>query len=106
MNLSNSLLSVITFLPLVGAIILLFITGKDEAADNLSRWIALGVSSLTFLVSLAMWARFDPAQAGFQFVENYEWIGSSIGYRMGVDGISVLFVVLTAFLIPICVIAS
>jgi NADH-quinone oxidoreductase subunit M len=106
MNLSNSLLSVITFLPLVGAIILLFITGKDEAADNLSRWIALGVSSLTFLVSLAMWARFDPAQAGFQFVENYEWIGSSIGYRMGVDGISVLFVVLTAFLMPICVIAS
>ncbi len=53
-----------------------------------------------------MWARFDNSQSGFQFVESYDWIGTSIGYRMGVDGISVLFVVLSALLTPICIIAS
>jgi len=103
---ANSLLSVITFLPLIGAIFLLFITGRDEASENLVRWIALVVTTVTFLLSLVLWANFDPSKPGFQFVENYEWIGSSIGYRMGVDGISVLFVVLTALLMPICVIAS
>jgi len=102
----NSLLSAITFLPLVGALGLLFITGRDGASENLARWIALVVTLVTFVLSLVMWVRFDPTQAGFQFVENYEWIGNSIGYRMGVDGISVLFVVLTALLMPICVIAS
>jgi len=102
----NSLLSVITFLPLVGALGLLFVTGRDEASENLTRWIALIVTSVTFVLSLVLWARFDPTQAGFQFVENYQWIGNSIGYRMGVDGISVLFVVLTALLMPICIIAS
>jgi NADH-quinone oxidoreductase subunit M len=106
MNLSNSLLSVITFLPLIGALFLLFITGRDAASENLVRWIALAVSTATFLLSLVMWARFDQTQTGFQFVENYDWIGNSIGYRMGVDGISVLFVVLTALLMPICVVAS
>ena len=106
MILDNSLLSVITFLPLIGALFLLFITGRDEASENLVRWIALLVTGVTFVLSLVLWARFDPTQTGFQFVENYAWIGNSIGYRMGVDGISVLFVVLTAFLMPICVIAS
>ena len=106
MNLSNSLLSVITFLPLIGALFLLFITGRDAASENLVRWIALAVSTATFLLSLVMWARFDQTQTGFQFVENYDWIGNSIGYRMGVDGISMLFVVLTALLMPICVVAS
>ena len=86
MNLSNSLLSVITFLPLIGALFLLFITGRDAASENLVRWIALAVSTATFLLSLVMWARFDQTQTGFQFVENYDWIGNSIGYRMGVDG--------------------
>jgi NADH-quinone oxidoreductase subunit M len=106
MNFSNSLLSIITFLPLIGALFLLFISGRDEASENLARWISLIVTSLTFLLSLVLWAQFDPTQPGFQFVENFEWIGSSIGYRMGVDGLSVLFVVLTALLMPICVIAS
>jgi NADH-quinone oxidoreductase subunit M len=106
MILSTSLLSVITFLPLIGALFLLFVTGRDEASESLVRWIALVVSTATFVLSLLLWSWFDPSQSGFQFVENYEWIGNSIGYRMGVDGISVLFVVLTALLMPICVIAS
>jgi NADH-quinone oxidoreductase subunit M len=104
--LPDAILSYITFLPLVGVVALLFVRGQGAASENLSRWIALVASSLTFLLSLVMWARFDPANPGFQFVENFEWIGSSIGYRMGVDGISVLLVVLTALMLPICIIAS
>ncbi len=104
--LTDNLLTVITFLPLVGAVILLFVPGQGENSKNLARWIALVTSLVTFALSLWMWSRFDPANPGFQFVENYEWIGASIGYRMGVDGISILFVVLTALLIPACVISS
>ena len=104
--LTDNILTVVTFLPLVGALLLMFVGGEDDNGKNLSRWIALAASTLTFLLSLWMWSRFDPAEAGFQFVENYEWIGSSIGYRMGVDGVSVLFVVLTALLTPVCVISS
>jgi NADH-quinone oxidoreductase subunit M len=101
----NSILTLITFLPIVGAILLLFVS-NGEGGKNIARWIALIVSTITFALSLLMWSRFDSTNAGFQFVENYEWIGSSIGYRMGVDGVSVLFVVLTALLIPACVISS
>jgi NADH-quinone oxidoreductase subunit M len=104
--LADNLLTVVTFLPIVGAVLLLVVGGDDENGKNMSRWIALATSKVTFLLSLWMWSRFDPANAGFQFVENYEWIGNSIGYRMGVDGVSVLFVVLTALLIPACVLSS
>ncbi len=103
---ADHILSFITFLPLLGAAILMFIPAADENGKNLARWVALAVSTVTFLLSLWMWARYDLADAGFQFVENYEWIGSSIGYRLGVDGVSILFVVLTALLTPACVIAS
>ena len=106
MNISDHILSLVTFLPLVGVVALLFVPTITDAGKNLARWIALTVSIATFLLSLWMWAGFDNANAGFQFVENYEWIGSSIGYRMGVDGVSVLFVVLTALLIPACVLSS
>ncbi len=58
---------------------------------------------ITFVLSLAMWQPFDPSNAGFQFVVNYAWIGDTIGYRVGVDGISVLFVVLSALLMPFCI---
>ena len=71
MNIFDHLLSVITFLPLVGAVLLLFVPARDDAGKELARWIALGTSSITFLLTLWMWAKFDPANAGFQFVENY-----------------------------------
>ncbi|RYE07973.1 MAG: NADH-quinone oxidoreductase subunit M [Hyphomicrobiales bacterium] len=103
---TDHLLTVITFLPVLGALLLLLVPGNDEKGKNLARTIALITSVVTFALSLWMWSLFDPANPGFQFVENYEWIGASIGYRMGVDGISFLFVVLTAFLIPFCVLAS
>jgi len=105
MNLFDHILTLVTFLPLVGAAILLFVPNDDRGKD-IARWVALVVSVITFILSLWMWARFDNSQSGFQFVESTDWIGTSIGYRMGVDGISVLFVVLTALLTPICVIAS
>jgi len=101
----NSILTLITFLPTVGAILLLFVS-NGEGGKNIARWIALITSVLTFVLSLWMWSRFDNSNPGFQFIENYAWIGSSIGYRMGVDGVSVVFVVLTALLIPACVLSS
>lgn len=106
MNLSANLLTVITFLPTVGALLLLFVPGKSDASATLARWVALAVTLVTFGLSLWLWAMFDPANPGFQFVENFDWIGTSIGYRMGVDGISVLFIPLTAFLMPLVVISS
>jgi NADH-quinone oxidoreductase subunit M len=104
--LADHALTVVTFLPIVGALLLLFVPDSDAAGKNLARWIALLTTLATFAVSLWLWSRFDPNTTEFQFVENYEWIGGSIGYRMGVDGISFLFVVLTALLLPACVLAS
>ncbi|QDZ10328.1 NADH-quinone oxidoreductase subunit M [Devosia ginsengisoli] len=103
MNFSNTILSVLTWLPLLGAAVLLF---TPKASLNAIRWIALIVTVITFVLSLAMWQSFDPSNPGFQFVVNYAWIGDSIGYRVGVDGISVLFVVLTALLMPFTILAS
>jgi len=103
---TDHLLTIVTFLPLLGAAILLFVRDHDDGGKNLARWVALIVSGITFILSLWMWSQFDNSNAGFQFVENYEWIGTSIGYRMGVDGVSVLFVVLTALLTPVVVISS
>jgi len=106
MFLSDHLLTVITFLPTLGALVLLFVGGRDEAAENLARWIALGFTVVTAALSLWLWYLFDPANTAFQFVENYDWIGDSIGYRMGVDGISVLFIPLTAVLMPAVILTS
>ncbi|MCR6672521.1 NADH-quinone oxidoreductase subunit M [Devosia ginsengisoli] len=103
MNFSNTILTVLTWLPLVGAAVLLF---TPKTALNAIRWMALIVTVITFVLSLAMWQSFDPSDPGFQFVVNYAWIGDSIGYRVGVDGISVLFVVLTALLMPFTILAS
>ena len=106
MILSDHLLTVITFLPTLGALVLLLVGGRGEAADNLSRWIALGFTVVTAALSLWLWYLFDPTDTGFQFVENFDWIGNSIGYRMGVDGISVLFIPLTAVLMPAVILSS
>jgi NADH-quinone oxidoreductase subunit M len=98
----NNILSVTTFLPLVGA--LLIATLNAEAVRNV-RWIAFWTTLVTFLVSLLIWWNFDTTSAGFQFVEEYKWLGP-LKYKMGVDGISMLFVILTAFLMPLCILAS
>jgi NADH-quinone oxidoreductase subunit M len=101
-------LSLITFLPLAGcAFIGLFLRNGDEANDRNARYAALGTSLLVFLISLVLWVRFNPAESGFQFQESSSWLPEyGVGYRMGVDGISVLFVLLSTALTPICILAS
>jgi NADH-quinone oxidoreductase subunit M len=99
----NNLLSIITFLPLVAAIILgLFLRGEDAAAERNAKWLALIATSATFLISLFVLAGFDPSDTGFQFVEERAWL-LGLTYKMGVDGISVLFVMLTTFLMPLTI---
>jgi NADH-quinone oxidoreductase subunit M len=99
----HNLLSVITFLPLVAAMILgLFLRGEDAAAQRNAKWLALIATSATFLISLFVLAGFDPSDTGFQFVEERAWL-LGLTYKMGVDGISVLFVMLTTFLMPLTI---
>jgi NADH-quinone oxidoreductase subunit M len=101
----NNLLSFITFTPLLGALILaLFLRGDDEAAQRNAKWLALGATVFTFLFSIGLLSGFDPQNTDFQFVEEREWL-LGLNYKMGVDGISILFVMLTTFLMPL-VIAS
>jgi NADH-quinone oxidoreductase subunit M len=102
----DNLLSIVTFLPLIAAVILaLFLRGEEEAAQRSAKWLALIATSATFLVSIAVYVQFDPANTGFQMVEEHEWLGG-FTYKMGVDGISVLFVLLTTFMMPLTIAAS
>ncbi len=98
----SNILSVVTFLPLAGALVIAFL--NKDAKGN-ARWIALWTTLITFFVSLLIWLHFDKTNPGFQFVEEYAWLGP-LKYKMGVDGISMLFVVLTTFLMPLCILAS
>jgi NADH-quinone oxidoreductase subunit M len=99
------ILSVVTFLPLAGALFIALLP-EDEAGIRNARWTALWTTLVTFLISLILIWRFDPASADFQFVEKRPWLGGAINYVMGIDGISLPFVILTAGLMPICILAS
>jgi NADH-quinone oxidoreductase subunit M len=105
----TGLLSLTTFAPIVGvaAILILRFFGRPEEARtvNAAKWIALVTTLATFALSVLLLVQFDPNTAGFQFLEEVSWF-AGLNYRMGVDGISVLFVVLTAFLLPLCIAAS
>jgi NADH-quinone oxidoreductase subunit M len=100
------ILSVMTFLPLVGALVIYISRGDDEAARRNSRWIALWTTLVTFGISLIVMWRFDPAQTDFQFVEKASWLATGINYHMGVDGISLPLIILTTAIMPLCIIAS
>jgi NADH-quinone oxidoreductase subunit M len=100
------ILSLVTFLPLVGVLLILFIRDDSENARRNIRAIAFITTAATFIISLFIWTGFDNSQAGFQFVEKFAWLDSGISYHMGVDGISMLFVILTTFLMPLCILAS
>jgi NADH-quinone oxidoreductase subunit M len=100
------ILSVTTFLPLAGALLIMVMTrGNGPMARGTARWVALWATLVTFAISLVMVWRFDPKIAEFQFVEKSDWLGFA-SYHMGVDGISLPFVILTTALMPICIIAS
>ncbi|HEX3065302.1 MAG TPA: NADH-quinone oxidoreductase subunit M, partial [Dongiaceae bacterium] len=101
------ILSIVTFLPIAGSILILLLRGEAEAVARNARYLALWTSLLTFLLSLVLWFSFDRGSADFQFVEQAKWIPAfGINYHMGVDGISMLFVLLATLLTPVCVVAS
>ena len=102
------ILSLVTFLPLVGALAIFAARLTSKSADATApaaRWIALIATLVTLAVSVVLVAGFDPANTGYQFVEMVPWFAGA-SYHLGVDGISILFVLLTAFLMPICILAS
>jgi len=101
------LLSIVTFLPLLGALFVLSIRGEAAVVARNARNVALLTSVATFLVSLLVWVNFDSSSADFQMVDQARWLpGYSIVYKMGVDGISLFFVILSTFLTPICILSA
>jgi NADH:ubiquinone oxidoreductase subunit 4 (chain M) len=100
------ILTIVTFLPLIGAFFILLTKGDEKKVNQICFNVSLLTSSLVFILSLLLWNNFDPSSAEFQFVEEQPWIGDVIKYKVGVDGISILFVVLTSFITPICIIAT
>jgi NADH-quinone oxidoreductase subunit M len=101
------ILSLITWLPLVGCLVIMMVRGDEETVASNARWTALWTSLLVLVLSLVLWVKFDPSDGGFQFNEHVTWLPEyKVGYSMGVDGISVLFVLLSTVLTPICILAS
>ena len=101
------ILSIVTFLPLAGVLFLLLIKGDEKALAQNSRFVAMWVSGFTFLVSLPLLIGFDSNVTGYQFEEKAVWLaGTGIGYHMGVDGISMPFVLLSTLLTPLSILAS
>ena len=99
----NNILSIATFIPLVAAVIMgVLLRGDDKSAQISAKWLALTATLATLLISLAILFGFDPKNTNFQFVEEHNWL-LGMNYKMGVDGISVLFVMLTTFLMPIVI---
>ena len=102
----DNILSIVTFIPAIAAgILALFLHGEDVAAQRNAKWVALVATTVTFLVSIGIYTGFDPSNTGFQMVEEGEWL-MGLKYKMGVDGISVLFVLLTTFIMPLTILAS
>ncbi|MEZ5787500.1 MAG: NADH-quinone oxidoreductase subunit M [Xanthobacteraceae bacterium] len=99
-------LSVTIFLPLLGALLIALLRGDDEPTRRNARWIALWTTLVTLAVSLVLLLHFDPSSAEFQFVEKRPWLAGTINYQVGVDGISLPFVILTTALMPISILAS
>jgi NADH-quinone oxidoreductase subunit M len=101
------LLTIITFIPMIGVLFLLMIRGDDEAVSRNARYVALWVSGFTFVISLALVLNFDSARSGYQFEEFREWLpNTGISYHLGVDGISMPFILLSTFLTPLAILAS
>ena len=105
------ILSLITFIPLAGALLLIFmarvssVEAQEQLSQNAPR-VALVISCAVFFLAMVLTLDFDSTKPGFQFVETTKWLGGGIDFRLGVDGISILFVLLTTFLTPLCILAS
>ena len=98
------ILSSLILLPTIGALFILF-TKSSNGKYQSSKYVALFISLANFLLSLYLWYVFDKNSVDFQFVENREWLSGFINYKVGIDGISILFVILTTYITPICIIS-
>jgi len=108
---SQPWLSLVTFAPAIGALLIALARaiarkGEEAAVAERARQVALFTTLATFALSLGVLAAFDGSLAGYQLVETAAWLGGGVSYRMGVDGISILFVILTTFIMPLCILAS
>jgi len=100
------ILSILIFIPVVGIFFMLLIRNNDDQSSQNLKHTALWITFLNFFISLSLLFSFDLNNPDFQFVENYAWIESGISYHLGIDGVSILFVILTTMLVPICILAS
>ena len=100
------ILSLILFIPILGILLMVLIRNTSERTERNLKQTAIWITSLNFLVSLLLIIFFDYENPSFQFEEKYFWINNGISYHLGIDGISVLFIVLTTMLVPICILAS
>ena len=100
------ILSILIFMPIVGIFFMLLIRNNDDQSSQNLKHTALWIAFLNFIISLSLLFSFDLNNPDFQFVEKYAWIESGISYHLGIDGVSILFVILTTMLVPICILAS
>ena len=96
------IISSLILLPTIGALFIFF--ARSSSKYQSSKYVALFISLANFLLSLYLWYIFDKSNVDFQFVENREWLSGFINYKVGIDGISILFILLTTFIVPICII--
>ena len=97
------ILSSLILLPTIGALFIFFVRSSNSQYQS-SKYVALFITLANFILSLYLWIVFDKSIVDFQFVEEREWISGFVNYKVGVDGISILFILLTTFITPICVI--
>ena len=97
------ILSSIILIPFIGSLFILFIRGTPKNVEKNSKYVAIFSSLVNFFLSIFLWFSFEPTTSNFQFVETKIWMGGFINYQVGVDGISILFIILTAFITPICI---
>ena len=97
------ILSAIIFIPLIGAFFIFIIKGNQKTVEKNSKYVALFSSIANFFLSLFLWYLFDTSTSNFQFVEEKIWIDGFINFQLGIDGISILFILLTTFITPICI---
>ena len=99
------ILSAVTFLPLIGSIFILLIKDSSDKSINNAKYVAIFTSFVNFLLSIFLWLSFDTSTADFQFIENRQWVRGYFNFKFGVDGISILFILLTTFIIPLCILS-
>ena len=99
------ILSSLILLPSIGALFLMFAKEKSNETSNAIKYVALFASFVNFLISIYLWYLFDESTSSFQFIEEKEWLRGFVNYKVGIDGISILFIILTTLITPLCVIS-